>query len=144
MICVKHANCRFLGKHPLWCWCRKRHVHFIAAWDSAWSGHYELLQMLSNSYICPPKKEIKLCCDRQDSICEGLALLRQSCVWQHYSQNGRFALENYSVAWFWKYMFLLWLLCHWIMHYFKPHHFLNILKNITYFCYTPGVFSMRV
>lgn len=56
MICVKHANFRFLGIYPMWHWCRKSHFHFITAWDPAWSGHYELLQTLTKSYICPKKK----------------------------------------------------------------------------------------
>jgi len=116
MICVKHANFRFLGIHPMWCWCRKRHVHFIAAWDPAWSGHYELLQTLSNSYICQKRNKSVLW--RAGQPCDGLALLHQSCVWHHYSQSGCFTLVNYSIAQFWKYMFLLWLVCLWIMHYF--------------------------
>lgn len=114
-------------------WCMRPSMEW-ALWIT--TNTYKLLHLR--------KKEIKVCCDRQDSTCEGLALLHQSCVWHYYSQSGHFTLVNYSIARFWKYMFSLWLVCHWIMHYFKPHHFLHILKNVTYFYNSPGVFWMRV
>lgn len=36
---------RVLGIHRVWRWCTKKHVHFIAVGDPAWSGHYELLRV---------------------------------------------------------------------------------------------------